>query len=56
MTRINMNSENAMTKDNLISLEIFFDDISLSDLLVVNKISHDEINRRINIIDKRKNQ
>lgn len=49
---IQLNSEN-ISADDLFSFEAFLDDIELSILLVLNKMSIDELNRRIDIIDKR---
>lgn len=49
---ITLDSE-SINGDNLRTFEAFLDDIELSDLLVLNKMTVDETNRRIEVIDKR---
>lgn len=51
--KLKIDSEEDISKDDLITIEIFLSDISLSDLLVINKMSNDILNERIDVIDKR---
>ncbi|MCK5216374.1 MAG: hypothetical protein KAJ93_01205 [Methanosarcinales archaeon] len=54
--KLKLDSEEDISKDDLFTLEVFFGDISLSDLLVINKMIVKETNDRIDIIDKRMNK
>lgn len=54
--KLKLDSEEVISKDDLFTLEAFFSDISLSDLLVINKMVVEETNYQIDIIDKRMNK
>lgn len=40
-------------KDDLFTFEVFLDNLQLTDLLVFNKMVSEEINNRIDIMDRR---
>ena len=49
VVRLNLNSEK-LDSDGMFTLQVFLGDISLSDLLIINKMIKEELNERENTL------
>lgn len=52
---LKLDSDDKITSDEIAEIEKYFSQISLSELLVVNRIANEEINHRIDKFDSRTN-
>lgn len=51
--KLTLDSEDYIPRDALFSLEVFLNDISLSDLLVIQRMINFELDYRVKVMDKR---